>query len=114
MKKEKIIAAIGSIAVGIAAIIPYTAHALFSFFAWVFTALGGCFALLAAWFAKASDEPYEKAIWGAILLFLTASMIYAFSLPFLQYLPLLIIVAIVFAIAAWNAKRKMKRRGICC
>ena len=114
MRKSKVIAALSALAVGIAAIIPFTAHALFAFLGWVFTAMGGCFTLLSAWFAKASDEPHEKAMWGLILLFLTAAMIYAFGLPLLKYWPLLAVVAIVFGIAAWNAKRKMRRKRTCC
>jgi|Deesub1362A_J573_1020465.scaffolds.fasta_scaffold01023_13 membrane protein DedA with SNARE-associated domain len=114
MKRVKGVAALIAIAVGLAAIIPFLAHAVFAFFGWIFSMIGAGFTLLAAWFAKASDEPHEKAIWGGILLFLTAAMIYYLGLPLLQYWWLLAIVAAVFGIAVlnikWKERRKEKRR----
>ncbi|HEC82424.1 MAG TPA: hypothetical protein ENI53_00880 [Thermoplasmatales archaeon] len=110
MKKGKMLAALFAIAVGIAAIIPVVAHYLFAALGWIFTMLGAGFAFLAAWFAKASDEPHEKAIWGGILLFLTFAMIYYFGLPLLQYWWLIAVVFIIFALAVINIKFKERRR----
>jgi len=110
MKKHTALAALTAIAVGIAAIIPVIAHYLFATLGWIFTMIGTGFTLLAAWFAKASDEPHEKAIWGGILLFLTAAMIYYLGLPLLQYWWLLAIVAAIFGIAVLNIKWKERRK----
>jgi|GEM_PF-6456395 O-antigen/teichoic acid export membrane protein len=110
MNKGKIFAALTAIAVGIAAIIPVIAHYLFAALGWIFTMIGTGFTLLAAWFAKVSDEPHEKAIWGGILLFLTFAMIYYLGLPLLQYWLLLVIVAVIFGVAVLNIKWKEKRK----
>ena len=84
MKTHGIVAALLAIAVGLAAIIPIVAHAVFAALGWIFTMVGAGFTLIAAWFAKSSDEPHEKAIWGGILLFLTFAMFYYFGLPLLN------------------------------
>jgi len=110
MKKAKALAALGGIAVAIAAIIPFAAHYIFAALGWIFSMIGAGFSLLAAWFAKASDEPHEKAIWGAILLFITVGMILYFGLPLIKYWPILLIIFIIFVIAVLNAKRKLGRR----
>lgn len=114
MKKGRILAALAAILVGLAAIIPFLAQAVFAFLGWIFAAIGSGFTLLAVWFAKASDEPVEKAIWGGILLFLTIAMIYYFGLSLLQYWWLIAIVGIIFGIAILNVKwkeRKRKKKG---
>ena len=80
MKKHTALAALTAIAVGLAAIIPIVAHAVFAALGWIFTMVGAGFTFIAAWFAKSSDEPHEKAIWGGILLFLTFAMFYYLSL----------------------------------
>ena len=110
MKKAKALAALGGIAVAIAAIIPFLAHYIFAALGWIFSMIGAGFALLSAWFAKASDEPHEKAIWGAILLFITIGMILYFGLPLIKYWPILLIILIIFVVAVLNAKRKLGRR----
>ena len=110
MKKHGIVAALLAIAVGLAAIIPIVAHAVFAALGWIFTMVGAGFTFIAAWFAKSSDEPHEKAIWGAILLFITRGMILYFGLPLIKYWPILLIILIIFVIAVLNAKRKLGRR----
>jgi len=110
MKKHTALAALTAIAVGLAAIIPILAHAIFAALGWTFTIIGAAFTLIAAWFAKASDEPHEKAIWGGILLFLTFAMVFYLGLPLLKYWWLLAIVAAIFGIAVLNIKWKERRR----
>ncbi len=110
MKKTKVMFAITAIALALVAIIPKLAFGIFSALSWIFTMLGAGFAFLAAWFAKASDEPHEKAIWGGILLFLTFAMIYYFGLPLLQYWWLIAVVFIIFALAVINIKFKERGR----
>ena len=110
MKKHSIIAALMAIGVALAAIIPFFAHAIFLALGWTFSMIGAGFTLLAAWFAKASDEPHEKAIWGGILLFLTFAMIYYLGLPLLHYWWLLAILTAIFGIAVVNIKLKEKRK----
>ena len=110
MKKHTALAALTAIAVGLAVIIPILAHAIFAALGWTFTMIGAGFTLIAAWFAKASDEPHEKAIWGGILLFLTFAMVFYLGLPLVKYWWLLAIVAAIFGIAVLNIKWKEKRR----
>lgn len=93
------------------AIIPKIAFGLFSALGWIFSALGAGFILLASWFAKASDEPHEKAIWGALLLALTIALVYYFGLPLIQYWWLILFVALVFAVALLNIIWKERRKG---
>lgn len=109
MNKSKGLIAITAIALAFAAIIPAVAHAVFLAIGWIFMAIGSGFILLATWFAKASNEPHEKAIWGGILLFLTVAMIYYLGLPLLNYWWLLAIVAIIFSIAVLNVKWKERK-----
>jgi len=109
MKKHTALAALTAIAVGIAAIVPVIAHYLFAALGWIFTTIGTGFTLLAMWFATTIDEPHEKAIWGAITIFLTFAMLYYFGLPLLQYWWLIVIAAIIFGIAVAYAYHKIIR-----
>ena len=110
MKKHSIIAASMAVGIALAAIIPFIAHLVFLALGWIFATIGAGFTLLAAWFAKASDEPHEKAIWGGILLFLVVAMVFYLGLPLLRYWWLIAIVAAIFGIAVLNIKLKEKRR----
>jgi len=110
MKKGKIIAALSMVAFVLVAIIPKLAFGLFSALGWIFSALGAGFILLASWFAKASDEPHEKAIWGALLLALTVALVYYFGLSLIDYWWLILFVAFVFAVAMLNVVWKERRR----
>ncbi|MCD6473966.1 MAG: hypothetical protein J7K47_03560 [Thermoplasmata archaeon] len=110
MKKHSILAALMAVGVALAAVIPALAHFIFLALGWIFAMIGAGFTLIGVWFAKASDEPHEKAIWAAILLFLTFAMVYYLGLPLLQYWWLIVIVAAIFGIAVINIKWKERKR----
>lgn len=106
----KLITALSMVAFVLIAIIPKLAFGLFSALGWIFSALGAGFILLASWFAKASDEPHEKAIWGGLLLVLTVALVYYFGLSLIDYWWLILFVAFVFAVAMLNVIWKERRR----
>ena len=81
MKKHSILAALMAVGVALAAVIPALAHFIFLALGWIFAMIGAGFTLIGVWFAKASDEPHEKAIWAAILLFLTLRMVSQRCMP---------------------------------
>jgi len=110
MKKSRGLIAITAVAIALAAAIPVLAHYLFAALGWIFSMIGAGFSLLAVWFAKASDEPHEKAIWGGILLTLIFAFLIYFGLPLLDYWWLIAIFAIIFIIAIFNVKIKERRK----
>jgi len=64
---------------------------------------------LAAWFAKASDEPWVQMVWGGILLALVVVMMVYFGVPMVTYWPVVLFVAGMFALAVlwvlWRNRR---------
>lgn len=112
MKKGKTLALIGSGAMAlvlvIAAIIPIFAGYIFLAIGAFLAFLAAGFGAIATWFLKTSDEPHEKAIWGAILLVIIVGTMLYFGLPLLKYWYWILFVFLIFVFTVLYARRKIK------
>lgn len=97
--RGKIAAGVGAaatmIALAVVAFVPQLAGWVFLGLGKVFVLLGVAFGGLSAWFFRASDEPYERAIWGVILLILIFAGAALAGITLAEYWEILLIIGLV-------------------
>ena len=113
--KVKIASVLGSGATAVllacAAAVPEIAGIIFLILGKVFLLMGMAFGGLSAWFFKASDEKYEKAIWGIILLVMIVAGAALAGIQLMKYWEIFLIIGlVVVAGVLWGLYRQVERR----